>query len=215
MQIDHVGRSNRSQQGRFDFLNTLHPSRHVAAIKDETQTRSRIEKTIMEYLPPFVNAYQPLFKIRPYDLFPDVMIYTKQYAIKFPNGRELKDDVGAQTCDQGDCALVEGSYIDSPKWPRATANDKPFLTEFPYLAEKWDEKEIAPKPAEPVGLLGTLGALRDVLAFTLEAVANCCSAVKMAVLVKIVVLVLIIVIAVIALIGWRRCRRRVRPERFW
>ena len=209
VQLDPVGRSNRSQQGRCDFLNTLHPSRHVAAIKEETQSRSRIEKTIMEYLPPFVNAYQPLFKIRPHDLFPDVMIYTKQYKIGFPNGRFLTDDVALQTCDQGDCALVEGAYIDSPKWPRATVNDKPFLTEFPYLAEKWDEKEIAPKPAEPVGLRGALGAARDALAFTKDAVANCCSEVKTLVLVKIIVLVLIIVIAIVAVIGWWRCRRRV------
>jgi hypothetical protein len=114
IQIDHVGRSNRSQQGRFDFLNTLPPSQHVAAIKAHNQTRMRIETTLMEYWPPLVNAYQPLFKIRPYDDFPDVMIYTNQYPIGFPNGRKLTDDVAALTCDQGDCALVEGAYIDSP-----------------------------------------------------------------------------------------------------
>src|SRR5207249_11887916 len=66
----------------------LHPSRHVAAIKAHNQTRMQIEKTLMQYLPPLVNAYQPLFKIRPYDNFPDVMIYTNQYAIGFPNGRK-------------------------------------------------------------------------------------------------------------------------------
>ena len=44
VQIDHVGRSNRSQQGRFDFLNTLHPSKHVAAIKAHNQTRAQIER---------------------------------------------------------------------------------------------------------------------------------------------------------------------------
>ena len=163
----------------------------------------------MEYLPPLVNAYQPLFKIRPYDLFPDVMIYTKQYKVGFPNGRFLTDDVAKLTCDEGDCALVEGAYIDSPKWPRATVNDKPFLAEFPYLAEKWDEKEIAPKPPEPLTLPATLGAVGDVLAFSLEAVANCCSTVKNLVIVKIIVLVLIIVIAIVAVIGWWRCRRRV------
>ena len=48
VQIDHVGRSNRTQQGRFDFLNTLPPSQHVAAIKAHNQTRLRIEKSLME-----------------------------------------------------------------------------------------------------------------------------------------------------------------------
>ena len=194
MQIDHVGRSNRSQQGRFDFLNTLHPSRHVAAIKAHNQTRMQIEKTLMQYLPPLVNAYQPLFKIRPYDNFPDVMIYTNQYAIGFPNGRKLTDDVAALTCDQGDCALVEGAYIDSPQWPRAPVNDKPFLKEFPYLAEPWP---TSPPPAPPnVGLSGALASLSDTTEFFKEATANCCTQIKMALMVTIIVVILIIVIVV-------------------
>src|SRR5919108_271329 len=77
VQIDHVGRSNRTQVGRFDFLNTLHPSQHVAAIEEHNRTRERIEKFLMDCFPPLVNAFQPLFKIRPFDYFPDVMIYTK------------------------------------------------------------------------------------------------------------------------------------------
>ena len=157
----------------------------------------------MEYLPPLVNAYQPLFKIRPYDLFPDVIIYTKQYPIGFPNGRKLTDDVAAQTCDQGDCVLVEGSYIDGPKWPRATVNDKTFLAEFPYLAEKWDEKEIAPKQAERVGIPNALGALRDSVAFVLEAIANCCTMVKLATILAIVVKVVIIVVVVWLIARWK------------
>ena len=146
VQIDHVGRSNRSQQGRFDFLNTLPPSKHVEAIKAHNQTRARIEKFLMECFPPLVNAFQPLFKIRPYDYFPDVMIYTQQYAIGFPNGRKLTDDVALLTCEEGDCPLVEGSYIDSPQWPRATVNDKPFLSKFPYLAEPWPSAPPVPPP---------------------------------------------------------------------
>jgi len=201
MQIDHVGRSNRSQQGRFDFLNTLHPSRHVAAIKAHNQTRMQIEKTLMQYLPPLVNAYQPLFKIRPYDNFPDVMIYTNQYAIGFPNGRKLTDDVAALTCDQGDCALVEGAYIDSPQWPRAPVNDKPFLKEFPYLAEPWP---TSPPPAPPnVGLSGALASLSDTTEFFKEATANCCTQVKMALMVTIIVVILIIVIVVWLITRWR------------
>src|SRR5262249_52883980 len=36
-EVDHVGRSNRTQQARFDSLNFLHPSQHVAQImKDMT-----------------------------------------------------------------------------------------------------------------------------------------------------------------------------------
>jgi hypothetical protein len=204
VQIDHVGRSNRSQQGRFDFLNTLRPSQHVAAIKAHNQTRMRIEDTLKEYLLPLVNAFQPLFKIRPYDDFPDVMIYTNQYPIGFPNGRKLTDDVAALTCDQGDCALVEGAYIDSPQWPRATINDKPFMKEFPYLAEPWP---TSPPPAPPdVGLAGALDSLRDTVAFFKDATANCCTQVKMAVMMTIIVVVLIIVI-VVWLIAWWRCKR--------
>jgi hypothetical protein len=208
VQIDHVGRSNRSQQGRFDFLNTLHPSKHVAAIKAHNQTRLRIEDTLKEYLLPLVNAYQPLFKIRPYDNFPDVMIYTNQYPIGFPNGRKLTDDVAGLTCDQGDCALVEGAVIDDKTWPRATKNDngaKEFSKEFPYLAAPWP---MAPPPAPPdVGLSGALGAVRDTVAFFKDATANCCTPVKRVVLVTIVVVILIVVILVWLIIAWRRCKR--------
>jgi hypothetical protein len=201
VQIDHVGRSNRSQQGRFDFLNTLHPSQHVAAIKQHNETRVRIEKSLMEYLPPLVNAFQPLFKIRPYDYFPDVMIYTKQYPLGFPNGRKLTDDVALLTCDQGDCPLVESSYIDSPQWPRATVNDKPFLKEFPYLAEPWP---TSPPPAPPnVGVFGALGSLRDTAAFFKDATANCCTQIKRTGIMTILVLILIIVILVWLIARWR------------
>jgi hypothetical protein len=204
VQIDHVGRSNRSQQGRFDFLNTLPPSQHVAAIKAHNQTRVRIEKSLMEYLPPLVNGFQPLFKIRSYDYFPDVMIYTKQYPIGFPNGRMLTDDVALLTCEQGDCPLVESSYIDSPQWPRATVNDKPFLKEFPYLAEKWEETEIAPKPAEPVGVFSALAAAWDTGKFFTEATANCCRPVKRTAIAAIILVLLIIPILVWLITRWRR-----------
>jgi hypothetical protein len=210
VQIDHVGRSNRSQQGRFDFLNTLHPSKHAAAIKEHNQTRMRIERTLMQYLPPLANAEQLLFKIRAYDEFPDVMIYSNRYPIKFPNGRNLEDDVALLTCEQGDCALVESAAIDSPQWPRRTVNDKTFRKEFPYLAERWDAKEIAPKPPEPVGLSAALGALSDTTAFLKEATANCCTQVKMAVTATIIVVILILVVLIWLFIAWKRCRRAVR-----
>jgi hypothetical protein len=210
VQIDHVGRSNRSQQGRFDFLNTLHPSQHAAAIKAHNQTRARIERALMQYLPPLVNAYQPLFKIRPYDEFPDVMIYTKRDKIKFPNGRNLEDDVALLTCEQGDCALVEGAVIDSPQWPRAVVNDKKFKEEFPYLADPWPTSS---PPAPPdVGLSGTLGALSDTTAFFKEAIANCCTPVKRVVLVTIVVVILIVIILLWLIVAWKRCRHAVRES---
>lgn len=201
VQIDHVGRSNRTQQGRFDFLNTLPPSQHVAAIKAHNQTRSRIEKFLMECFPPLVNAFQPLFKIRPYDDFPDVMIYTKQYEIGFPNGRKLTDDVAALTCDQGDCPLVEGSYIDSPAWPRATVNDKPFLKEFPYLAEPWPTSP--PPPPPNVGVSGTLGALLDMAKFFNEAITKICTPVRLITAGVIILVLLIIAIPVWLIARWR------------
>jgi hypothetical protein len=208
VQIDHVGRSNRSQQGRFDFLNPLHPSQHVAAIKQHNETRARIERALMQYLLPLVNAYQPLFKVRPYDEFPDVMIYSKRYPIKFPNGRNLEDDVALLTCEQGDCALVEGAVIDSPQWPRATNNDKTFKKEFPYLADPWP---ASPPPAPlNVGLRGALAALGTTTLFFKEATANCCTQVKTAVMVTIIVVILILLLLVWLIIAWRRCRRVVR-----
>jgi hypothetical protein len=205
VQIDHVGRSNRSQQGRFDFLNTLHPSKHVAAIEVQNRTRQRIENFIRECIPPLVNAFQPLFKIRPYDYFPDVMIYTNRHEIKFPNGRRLEDDVALQTCEQGDCPLLEGSYIASDEWPRATENDKKFLPEFPYLAKKWEKDEIKLKPMEPVGVSGALGALKDITVFSAELITMICRPI-MIILIAVVILV---VIVIWLLIRWCRGRRVV------
>ena len=99
----------------------------MAAIEEHNRTRERIQKFLMQCFPPLVNAYQPLFAIRHYDYVPDVMIFTQQYPVGFPNGRKLTDDVAVLTCDQGDCPLIENSFIDSTQWPRATVNDKPFL----------------------------------------------------------------------------------------
>src|SRR5262249_29854805 len=57
----------------------------------------------------------------------------------YPNGRLLTDDVVAKICAAGDCLAQEISFIEGG-WPRATANDKPFLDDWPYLAEPWPEK---------------------------------------------------------------------------
>ena len=151
-----------------------------------------------------MNAFQPLFKIRSYDYFPDVMIYTKQYEVGFPNGRKLTNAVAALTCDQGDCPLVESSYIDSPQWPRATENDKPFLKEFPYLAAAWPPPE--PKPMEPIGVRGTLGALKDLAVFSAGLITMICKPIMIMLIAAVIVALIVIWLLV------RRCRRRSRPE---
>lgn len=56
-------------------------------------------------------------------LVPDVIIYNTAAAAKFPNGRELTDDVVTEV---GDSRVVNG--------PPITENDIPFLDAFPYLA---------------------------------------------------------------------------------
>ncbi len=149
VQIDHVGRSNRTQLARFDFLNTLPPSQHAAAIKEKNTSRERIMKLLMDCIPPAANLYQTVFTLRHYDYVPDVMIFTKRYPVGFPNGRRLTDDVALLTCQQGDCPLIEASYGDTKQWPRATRNDKPFGDEFPYLAEPWPAKPSPPAASGP------------------------------------------------------------------
>ena len=147
-QIDHVGRSNRTQQARFDELNTLHPSQHVDAIMKHMETwdgRLRLVNRFRE-TQPLADVIKILELTRKYDLVPDVMIYAKDSPLPgFPNGRLLTDDVAAQTCAVGDCILQELSFIDGG-WPRALLNDKPFLNDFPYLAEPYKEGEWTPTP---------------------------------------------------------------------
>lgn len=41
-------------------------------------------------------------------------------------------------CVVGDCLLQELSSIEGG-WPRAVVNDKPFLPDFPYLAEPFPD----------------------------------------------------------------------------
>ncbi|MDO3387035.1 hypothetical protein QWI17_14410 [Gilvimarinus sp. SDUM040013] len=130
--IDHVGRSNRTMQPRLDFLNTLEPAQHLEAINKKHNDPGFIDGILMSKL-------APLFAIRDYDKFPDVMIFSTKFSPGFPNGRMLTDDVAALTCKVGDCLLWELSLGDvrTWEWPRKDTNDKPFLSEFPYLAEPW------------------------------------------------------------------------------
>lgn len=147
-QFDHVGRSNRTQLGRFENLNTLPPNQHVAAIKKKAERVDRLQKFLQACLPPLANLNQLSGElIRHYDYVPDVMVFTTQYEPGFPNGRRLEDDVALLTCNQGDCPLQENAFIDTRQWPRATVNDKPLLPDFPYLAEPWPARPQTPPPS--------------------------------------------------------------------
>jgi hypothetical protein len=146
-QIDIVGRSNRTQQARFDFMNTLPPSQHVSELMRVNETRNKAYTWLNKYrqTQPLAGAIQLLFLARKYDFVPDVMIYSTRFPVGFPNGRQLTDDVAAETCATGDCVLQEVSYIEGG-WPRAVVNDKPFLDDFPYLAEPFPDSPQAPNP---------------------------------------------------------------------
>jgi hypothetical protein len=147
-QFDHVGRSNRTQLGRFEILNTLPPSEHVTAIKKQAESVAKIQKFLQACLPPLANLNQLSgLLVRHYDYVPDVMVYTTQFEPGFPNGRRLTDDVALLTCNQGDCPLQENAFIDTKQWPRATVNDKPLLATFPYLAEPWPVRPQNPAPS--------------------------------------------------------------------
>jgi hypothetical protein len=150
-QIDHVGRSNRTQQARFDSLNTLPPSEHVPEIMRLLGKWNEVFTTLNNFREPQPKALaglvQYVLQIRKYDLAPDVMIYTDRFPPGFPNGRQLLDDVAALTCQTGDCILQELSFIEGG-WPRQTVNDKPFLAEWPYLAEPYPDRPQA-APSQP------------------------------------------------------------------
>lgn len=150
-QIDHIGRSLRTMLPRFDFLNGLHPSKHVAEIK-----RRHENPDVMQDLMTF--AISPLFAIRHYDFEPDVMIFCRKRwqkkllnedgvasdvdinnyeVVAFPNGRRLTDDVAKLMCDRGDCLLFEVSTAEAHAdgEPRPDKNGTPFVNEFPYIAQ--------------------------------------------------------------------------------
>lgn len=144
-QIDHVGRSLRTQNPRFEILNIVHPSRQVAALRRDSWDPNLL-RDAGERL-----AFQGVASYRRWDFVPDVMIYKRDYRVGFPNGRVLFDDVAAALAQFGDTALLELSY-QHPRgsWPRSTVNDRPFngttteephLAKFPYLGEPHTERE--------------------------------------------------------------------------
>lgn len=145
-QIDHVGRSLRTQLPRFGYLNDKRPSEHVREI-----TRVHSSPTFKEDM--LATFISPLEAHRHYDSAPDVMIYDLRAPAKFPNGRALRDDVAKILADAGETLLLELSYAESKQFPRAETNDKEFRDTFPYLALPWtkDEIEAAKAPGKMIG----------------------------------------------------------------
>ena len=80
-----------------------------------------------------MNAMRPRDQWRKLEQEPDVIILDVLQASRFPNGRELTDDVVDLVIDMPGGTLPG----EGPDFP--TTNDMPFLAAFPYLA--------APHPA--------------------------------------------------------------------
>ncbi len=153
VELDHDGRSIRTQLPRFSEINTSPPNEHVKLLMERKETVDNIYNFLKNkkewYSRGLADLIQTSFLIRKYDLVPDVMIYTDRFPVGYPNGRVLTDDVVAQTCAFGDCLLQEISYIEGG-YPRATENDKRFLDDWPYLADPWPERPEAGLPTESV-----------------------------------------------------------------
>jgi hypothetical protein len=167
-QVDHVGRSNRTQQARFESLNTLHPNQHVAQIMKDMGFWNGLYTGLSKYRETmqFGQALRILVQVRPYDLSPDVMVYSDAREHDpgvrpgFPNGRHIQDDVAALTCAEGDCILQELSFVEG-SWPRRTISDRPVPANatFPYLLDPYREGEFTASPASPLPPLGPRGIL--------------------------------------------------------
>jgi hypothetical protein len=146
-QIDHVGRSLRTQNPRFELLNKLHPSKHVAAIVDEHTNPSLMRDVFLR-----LNFAQT-FAYRKWDFAPDVMCLSTRVGVGFPNGRLLTDDVAAILAQHGDTLLYELAFQhNNYRWPRQKVNDLPkdgsgqFNAEFPYLLPPHAERSQPPPP---------------------------------------------------------------------
>ena len=142
--IDHVGRSLRTQNPRFEILNKLHPSKHVKRLLDERDNPSLMRDVALRLNLASIYAY------REWDFVPDVMCFSLRYPVGFPNGRLLTDDVAAILAQHGDTLLYELSFQDpKARWPRSETNDRSddpntpgvFKPKFPYL--------LSPLPDRP------------------------------------------------------------------
>ena len=207
-QVDHVGRSNRTQQARFESLNTLHPSQHVAQIMKDMAFWDKWYMNLSKYreTQQFGAAIQILIQVRSknmYDFAPDVMVYSDarehdpSVRPGFPNGRHIQDDVAALTCAEGDCILQELSFVEG-NWPRRTVSDRPVPADakFPYLLDPYKEGEFTASAASPLPTLG----LRGIFAIGLLAVQSVPRLIELELLpFNISVVVIVIVIAAIEL----------------
>ena len=101
----------RTQNPRFELLNTLPPREHKAAIMEEHEHPSLLRDIALRF------NMQSLFAYRKWDFVPDVMIYTTRFGVGFPNGRLLTDDVAALLAQHGDTLLLELSH-HTGGWPR-------------------------------------------------------------------------------------------------
>jgi hypothetical protein len=143
--LDHGGRSLRTQQPRFAQIWNEYEPKDQPAVFDHERAHPMILRDLL------VKANIPtLFNFRNWDVFPDVMVYNRDYDCRYPNGRLLTDDVSALLAENGDGLLQEISY-EGDTWPRRTQNDKAFLPQFPYLAAPWTpmEKTANPLPQHP------------------------------------------------------------------
>lgn len=158
-QKDHVGRALRTMLPRLDFLNQLHPREHVAAIKRRHEAPGPVPD-IQRFL------ISPLFAIRHYDFEPDVVIFNparwrdslnqgvggaadiNDKTVAFPNGRRLTDDVARLMIERGDCLLFEVSTSAAHEDGKAhpSENNKPFESQFPYLAAPNENPVPAERP---------------------------------------------------------------------
>ncbi len=78
---------------------------------------------------------------------PDVVIYNTAYAAQFPNGRELTDDV---------VDLVGDPRVTGNDAPFPSANDVPFLVDFPYLGFA---RGLEPPPVPAFSGVGAAAAI--------------------------------------------------------
>jgi hypothetical protein len=152
-QIDHVGRSIRTQLPRFDSLNTLPPSEHVKEVMRLMEKWDGVYNFFNDFQEWWSKAIagviETTLKIRAFDAVADVMIYTDRRKPGFPNGRQLPDDVVLGVCQAGDCLLVDLAMAKGV-FPRQTVNDKEFLPDFPYLAEPWPDEAEQPASTKSI-----------------------------------------------------------------
>ena len=72
-----------------------------------------------------MNLVQPRHQFHQMGVPPDVMVFNTALPAAYPNGRALPDDV---------VDLVGDGRVLSNDGPFPSANDLPFLSDFPYLA---------------------------------------------------------------------------------